>query len=350
MSYTRVDITEPASSQACTILVPDSYDEEVPTDLVLYCHGQNGPEHAPDSETGPKTVADELTGAGYFIAGSQARGNSWGSQNSVEDNVLFVKYLRETYNIRNIIVWGISMGGTVALNFARANRVNGIVGLYLIDGATNLASIYDGIYPANIDSAYGITGSAPNTYANKTAGHDPNLTDPWAWRHMPMLIIGSSGDTTVPYATNAEAFAAKMAGSSRNIQFVTVAGTHVNSNTFRPAEALAFCQDCFNNPIASARPSGTRTITLTVRDRNGNPRAGLSGLRWSWSDGITPDRREYPVDRGTAASTNGSGVLSLTVYSRLSSGGVGWLDITNSDGTTTQSPAAIAFSGPVAVT
>jgi hypothetical protein len=42
--------------------------------------------------------------------------------------------------------------------------------------------------------------------------------------------------------------------------------------------------------------------------------------------------------------------LTLNVQTQLGSGGVGWLEITNSDGTTTQAPAAIAFSGPVQVT
>lgn len=102
------------------------------------------------------------------------------------------------------------------------------------------------------------------------------------------------------------------------------------------------------NP-ATTPPAGTRTVTLTLTTDGSTPAASLTGLKWAWWDEPRPDLFSAPTSKGAVESTDGSGVLTITVQSALSSGGIGWLTITNSDGTTTQSPAARAFSGPVVV-
>lgn len=89
-------------------------------------------------------------------------------------------------------------------------------------------------------------------------------------------------------------------------------------------------------------------VTLTLVDSSGSPRANLSGLKWAFFDQVTPDLFVAPVDKGNNGSTDGSGVLSLALTNTsLAVGGVGWLVITNSDGTTTQSPVPKSFSAPV---
>lgn len=98
-----------------------------------------------------------------------------------------------------------------------------------------------------------------------------------------------------------------------------------------------------------AQPTGTKTATVTLVDAGDSPRASLTGLSWAWWDQITPDLFTTPTDQGTGESTDGSGVLSITVHTALAASGVGWLVVTDSDGTTTQSPVHKAFSGPVAV-
>jgi hypothetical protein len=102
---------------------------------------------------------------------------------------------------------------------------------------------------------------------------------------------------------------------------------------------------------ALTAPAATtaRTVTITLTDAAGSPRTNLSGLKWAFFDQARPDIFAAPTSQGAVETTDGSGQLVINVNTSLASGGIGWLDITDSDGTTTQSPAAKAFSGPVVV-
>ena len=94
----------------------------------------------------------------------------------------------------------------------------------------------------------------------------------------------------------------------------------------------------------------TVSVTITLVDPADSPRLGLTGLKWAFFDQVTPNLFAAPTAKGTGESTDGSGVLVVDVTgSALSSGQTGWLIVTDSDGTTTQSPVHNAFSGPVSV-
>ena len=91
------------------------------------------------------------------------------------------------------------------------------------------------------------------------------------------------------------------------------------------------------------------SLTLTFKDRTGAVRAGLTGMKWAFFDQNTPDAMLAPTAKGTAASTNTSGILSLNVTgTQLVPGAAGWLIFSNSDGTATQSNL-ISFAGPCVV-
>lgn len=92
------------------------------------------------------------------------------------------------------------------------------------------------------------------------------------------------------------------------------------------------------------------SVTVTLVDTGGSPRASLAGLNWAWFDGITPDVLGAPTDQGTGETTDGSGVFTTLIPNTTkTTGGVGWLIVSDSDGTTTQSPAHRAFAGPVEI-
>lgn len=101
----------------------------------------------------------------------------------------------------------------------------------------------------------------------------------------------------------------------------------------------------YNSGVVAVVPATTVTLTLTTD--GSTAAASLTGLKWAFYEQAHPDVFAVPVSQGTAGSTDGSGVLTLTVSTVLAVGAVGWLTISNSDGTTTQSPAESAFSGPV---
>lgn len=98
---------------------------------------------------------------------------------------------------------------------------------------------------------------------------------------------------------------------------------------------------------SAARPVATKTVTISLVNASNVSQSGLSGLKYAFFDEITPDKANHPVDWGTVETTDGSGVLVISVHTNLSSGQTGWLIVTNSDG----NPATVhkAFSGPVVV-
>lgn len=92
------------------------------------------------------------------------------------------------------------------------------------------------------------------------------------------------------------------------------------------------------------------SITLTLTSNGTAPVPGLTGLHWAFFDEALPSAFTAPAAQGSVETTDGSGVLVLNITgSTLNAGDTGWLIVTDSDGTTTQSPAAKAFSGPVVV-
>lgn len=95
-------------------------------------------------------------------------------------------------------------------------------------------------------------------------------------------------------------------------------------------------------------PASVVNLPLTLD--GSTPAASLSGLKWALFAETSPAMFSAPVSKGTAETTDGSGVLSLDIStSDIDAGATAWLVVTNSDGTTTQSPSGRTYSGPVVV-
>jgi len=90
-------------------------------------------------------------------------------------------------------------------------------------------------------------------------------------------------------------------------------------------------------------------VTLTFKNRAGVVQANLTGMKWAFFDAVTPDALNAPSAKGTGASTNSSGILTLNITgTQLPPGSTGWLIFSNSDGTASQSNL-ISFAGPCVV-
>ena len=92
-----------------------------------------------------------------------------------------------------------------------------------------------------------------------------------------------------------------------------------------------------------------RNVRINLTDEFGVPSANLTGLRWAFFDQATPDLFLAPVDQGTGETTDALGNLVIPIATNLTIGEIGWLSVSDSDGTITQSPAHKAFAGPVEV-
>ena len=95
----------------------------------------------------------------------------------------------------------------------------------------------------------------------------------------------------------------------------------------------------------------TPTISVTLKDLNNAIVPNLTGLAWAWWDSPNVASQVAPTVKGSGATTNSSGVFSITMLtgSALTAGQIGWIEITNSDGTVSQSPVGKVAAGPIQV-
>lgn len=158
------------------------------------------------------------------------------------------------------------------------------------------------------------------------------------WAQIDALINGTTillGDTVSP-----RYFAASLSEYQSDQTHPTATGSQALATMWARA---------IDRALYKRSGGAARTVTVTLTSDGATPRASLTGLRWAFWNEPKPDLMACPADSGTGETTDGSGVLVINVASTLQPGGVGWLVVTDSDGTTTQSPEHKAFSGPVAV-
>lgn len=103
-----------------------------------------------------------------------------------------------------------------------------------------------------------------------------------------------------------------------------------------------------NSVTPSVPAPATPTVSVTLVSPAGAAAASLTNLKWAWFDQVTPDLFAAPTDKGAVELTDGAGVLTISLPNSVkTSGQIGWLIVTNSDGTT--GTIHKAFGGPVAV-
>lgn len=340
-NYTTITAVDPIGGQNIMVLVPGTYSAATPTNIILYCHGAGEDQTALITDTLKFACRDSLIAAGYILAGSVAGGaNVWGNQTAVDAYAALDKYIRNNYNVRAVAVWSQSMGGMGGLQTISQNKVDacGWLGTYPVCNLANLYSL--SVYTADINTTFGITGVGNATYSNKTHGADPVLKPARAYKKIPFRFYASAGDTTVPKVNNTDQLQAIVLASKQEAVTVVCTGNHGDPSHFVPSEYLAFFQRCF----ASAIPA-TRTVSLTLTTDGLTVASNLTGLRWAFYEEITPDIALQPVSKGSGATTSSLGVFSVTVSTYLDIGAVGWIIVTDSNGTVSF-PQKV-FSGPV---
>lgn len=143
-------------------------------------------------------------------------------------------------------------------------------------------------------------------------------------------------------------------GLSLNTSTGEITGTPTTAGSF---SAVVRATDTATNTANTGTISWTilaamaTTASVTLTTDGTTPAASLTGLKWAYWDVLTPDlMTTAPLVKGSAETTDGSGVLTVTITGTTKRvGEVGYLLVTNSDGTTTQGAALRAFAAPVAV-
>jgi hypothetical protein len=129
-------------------------------------------------------------------------------------------------------------------------------------------------------------------------------------------------------------------------------GSHNNGDTYRCVVTGDTSPPATSNPATlTVLPPVATTVSLLITTDGTTPAASLTGLKWAFYDQATPDLfTTAPVARGSTGTTNGAGVFVASITGTvLRQGQIGYLIVTNSDGTVTQGAALKGFAGPVVV-
>jgi PKD repeat protein len=220
-----------------------------------------------------------------------------------------------TPDARGFLVLGFSMGGGAALNFANEARQQRlpIAGVYIIDGATNLADCArrTPAFHSQIKKAYAlpnyVSGDA-NWVAkvdNVDGGHDPHRFAV-GLLPFPLRFAASASDNTIKMYLNTSPLYAALAASGWDAELglLQYGGGHCAAKHFLPKDVNPFMvraiQRTNRPPVVSLTYSvdGT-TVTFDGRGSR-DPDGYLVSAVWDFGDGITANgftaTHDYPVD------------------------------------------------------
>jgi dienelactone hydrolase len=341
--YAVVSGNEPVWSSNYCLLVPTT----TLAGIVLYSHGQNEQYNSISSATGTMLdTLNALTAAGYMVAASNAGGNyGWGNAQATNDQAALIKYLRATYSsVSTFVVMGSSMGGIGGLNLLGKGGVSGGIGFIGLQATYDLNAMHGGAYLSNIESSYGTVGQ---TWPYRAYGYDPALRNADELGGMPILLIASASDTTVPKAAHSDVMAAAHAKVARSVTQVTATGNHGDASHWNASAILSFVQACYARPIPRSTPATTKTVAATLyTDQAKTVLLSSTSVKWRWCDEPDPSKPSRLTDGGTT-TTSAGGVLTITVRTNLTGAQLGRLDVATDDGT--QASAWRAVSGPMTV-
>lgn len=253
LTYKKVLVT--TGGVDVLIMEPANYVASVGAPLIYYHHGvgedRMGLYNDLVGNVYKYQIVALMLSQGYLMAGvtGGASNINWGSQTSLDRYVTAFNYINSNYILKGTIIFSQSMGGcTGGLSFSKKlfTDVRGWIGIYPV---CNLSDIYGlGLFTSDINSAYGITGTPPNTYALLTSGHDPLLEPTTNYNNRMMRFYASPADTIVPGNDNSTLMAAHVAAETIEHTVIPCTGDHGDPSHFQPSDFAAFCARCLSHP------------------------------------------------------------------------------------------------------
>lgn len=222
--------------------LPASYDARVPAPVVLWCHQSvTGAAWDPWEETRVQPVTQALLSAGYIVAGcnNPAIGDGYGNDASLDTYAELYAFLKETYNLGPLFLYGASMGGLDAANIIGRREFPTPAAAAIVGGAYDLGYIWDlgGTYQTAVEAAYSATDRADLLI--KSVDYDPIRRDGALYRGVPWRFYTSAGDTLQPLAGQ-NAFAAIVEPYAPESEVVIASGAHLDPSQYQANDLLAF--------------------------------------------------------------------------------------------------------------
>jgi pimeloyl-ACP methyl ester carboxylesterase len=206
-----LEVYETIEGQPAYIAVPAPIDPENPPRIILYSHGSNT---EVTFNTDDEFMQDLhaygvfFTENDYIFAASNQHGANWGNDESIQDNINLIAWIKERYDTQEKVnMIGYSMGGLPTMNFASD-------------------------YPERVNK---IALLAPTTRSNEwDAERVAKIED------IDIKIWHGTADVNVPYSLSTT-FVDRLESFKKEIDLVTLEGkTHWNIHTEYMEDILEF--------------------------------------------------------------------------------------------------------------
>lgn len=214
--------------------------------LVLYLHGMGSNYMEPFVVPHDLTVAQALASKDPtlgILSCSYRKESSWGSDKAISDINQNVREILQQYPFKRIVVMGVSMGGSVALNYACVAPFDikkKIVGVVSMESAGDLGQLYkvttnQDIRTAMIMSLGGMPKQIPEIYKNKSfLSNSAQLNE-----GIKFYILSAKSDQVVPPQLQIQSVNV-LKDAGYQVKFVEIDGNHHSPKASYYVEGLQF--------------------------------------------------------------------------------------------------------------
>lgn len=282
-AYTTYPFTSSAGESAWrTVADARLTAQDVP--VVLFCHGNPG--DAPNSAdqqfaAGYTTLRNWLIDNGWAYIEGHGAGANWGNAAGRAAYEAMYANTASVWSLGKNVVIGRSMGALAGAWLASQSAIVSPknAGFVSLSGTADLSNRYasaGAVDRANLLAAYG--ASNETEFRAAVADFDPMLAAPSTWDGGNAIMQWDTGDTTVPYAANGQAWDAKY-GPHLTLRrtSATTGGDHNSTpnNVTQIAATIDFIED-------AELPPSTGSYTAIYWD--GSTQQVLTAIQW---DGTT---------------------------------------------------------------
>ncbi|MEE3851403.1 hypothetical protein VZC37_13740 [Gordonia sp. LSe1-13] len=205
-------------------------DNADPAGIVVWFHGMDSDGTEFGHNPKHRHFAEPLLRDGWVVVSASAGGNSFGNEAAMTDYRRLINRARAEYGTRRMLFAGESMGVLPALRLYAEPEFAGIVGLVGVSPLTGLPPTLRGV-DFIVDAWDGPVPQSADPLSSKAAVYEQRR----------MLFFYSTGDTVVPSAAGARAFAIRF-GKAATVTLEICEGDHVDGSCYGGDAALAFAE------------------------------------------------------------------------------------------------------------
>jgi pimeloyl-ACP methyl ester carboxylesterase len=207
--------------------------------LVVFTHGYAGSQDQILKSSALFPLRDDLVGAGYAIASTNAHGNNFGNPTSIKDQLQLIQDAKSRLpGVTSVDLVGFSMGGLDALMLASGHQVPGLQAVVLLSPVCDQIAYLSSYFGGSIRAAFGhANGSAPPVMARS----DPERQDSRSFTGYRFWFWMSPDDTTVPPAQTAS-MVAILKADAVDVRYSPLSGNHGDLSQLSPADVVSWLE------------------------------------------------------------------------------------------------------------